>query len=82
VKKGKGKEKRCRDDDFPPKPSPEVLHQVQCMGELKKHLFCQVHSDGDIKKYCWVKEGSQTSEGGHRALTHPQMSLWAKHIVR
>ncbi|KAI9430342.1 hypothetical protein H4582DRAFT_2063956 [Lactarius indigo] len=37
----KGKEKRCREDDIPPEPTPDMLHHIL---ELQQHLLCATHS--------------------------------------
>jgi hypothetical protein len=80
--RGKGKEKRTRDDDIPPKPSPEVRHQHECLVELQRHLACEGCSRGGSRTYCWIEPANQgSSSGGHREMSHQEMTIWAKHIV-
>ena len=76
-----GKEKRTRSDDIPPEPKPEVKHQHDCLLELRQHLKCSSHSIPGRPVYCWPKPGEKGSPGGHREVSHEEMTLWAKHIV-
>src|ERR1700735_469002 len=79
--RAKGKEKRTRSDDIPPEPSPEMKHQHECLLDLRQHLRCGGHSLPGRPAYCWVEPGGQGLPGGHRELTHEEMTLWAKYIV-
>lgn len=79
--KGKTKGKRCRSDDIPPEPSPEIRHQNKCLFELQEHLLCQTHSGIDMQTYCWVEVAGKGTSGRHREVDHEEMTLWAKHIV-
>ncbi|KAI9429954.1 hypothetical protein H4582DRAFT_2218058 [Lactarius indigo] len=78
--KGKGREKRCRDDDIPPAPSPDAARQLDCLIKLQQHLSCNKHSGPGKKTYCLLKKSGENTEGGHEELTHEEMTLWAKHI--
>lgn len=79
--RGKQREKRGRDEDIPQEPEPEIKHQYECLLELQKHLFCHAHSRGGLKTYCWVQPATENQSGGHREMTHEEMTLWAKHMV-
>jgi hypothetical protein len=79
--KGKGKEKCTREEDKPTTSSVGVSKQYSNVLKLQKHLYCHAHSRGRMKVYCWIEEGSKTSEGGHREVNHVQMTLWAKQLV-
>lgn len=80
--KGKGKEKRSREEDKPDTTSSiGVSKQYANVLKLQKHLYCHAHSRGGMKVYCRIEEGSKTSEGGHREVNHAQMTLWAKQLV-
>jgi hypothetical protein len=79
---GRGRNPPNRDDDIPPAPPAEVQHQQQCLLELQRHLLCQEHSKLErTPTYCWVESATATSIGGHRQVTHSEMTLWAKNIV-
>lgn len=80
-KRGKRQEKRHRDDDIPPEPAPEVKNQYNCLVELQQYLLCQVHSMKGMSTYCWVEPATDRTRGGHREMTHEEMTLWAKHMV-
>ena len=58
-----------------------MKHQHECLLELRQHLRCSRHSLPGRPVYCWPEPGGQASPGGHRELTHEDMTLWAKHIV-
>ncbi|KAF8273751.1 hypothetical protein EI94DRAFT_1696663 [Lactarius quietus] len=75
-----GKEKRTQDGDVPPELSSEKKHQQECLIELRHHLLCARHSRPGCQTYCWPKPATQGKMGGHRELSHEEMSLWAKHI--
>ena len=77
----KGKAKRTRSDDVPPESSPEMKHQQECLLDLRRHLRCSAHSIPGRPVYCWPELAGKDSLGGHRELTHEEMTLWAKHIV-
>ena len=77
----KGKAKRTRSDDVPPEPSPEIKYQQDCLLDLRRHLRCSGHSTPGRPVYCWPEPAGKESEGGHRELTHEEMTLWAKQIV-
>lgn len=77
----KGKAKRTRSDDVPPEPSQEMKHQQECLLDLRRHLRCTGHSMPGRPVYCWPKPGGKGSPGGHRELSHEDMTLWAKYIV-
>lgn len=80
-KKGKDKEKRCREDNIPAEALPEAKTQYENLLKLKKHLFCHAHSRGAMKAYCHIVKSSETSEGGHQDIDYEQMTLWAKLMV-
>ena len=80
-RKGKEKEKRCREDDVPPELSPEAKTQYGKLLELQNKLFCHVHSRPGMAVYCRILKASKSSEGGHQEVSHTQMTLWAKHMV-
>src|ERR1700761_3529641 len=77
----KGKQKHMRSDDIPPEPSSEMRHQHECLLELRQHLKCSGHSLPGRPVYCWPKPGGRGSPGGHKELSHEEMTLWAKYIV-
>ncbi|KAH9175512.1 hypothetical protein EDB89DRAFT_1903973 [Lactarius sanguifluus] len=79
--KGKGKEKRCRDDDIPPDATPEVKRQYDYVLDLQRKLLCSEHSTSGLRAYCWIEPSKEGVEGGHRKVQHDQMTLWAKQIV-
>ena len=84
ISKGKNKAKRCRDDDIPPDPSPEVQDQYNNLLLLRSELFCNAHSADGRQTYCWIEKAGEAQDGGpggHREINHEQMTLWAKHIV-
>ncbi|KAH9162263.1 hypothetical protein EDB89DRAFT_2079847 [Lactarius sanguifluus] len=78
--KGKGKEKRCRDDDIPPDATPEVKRQYDYVLDLQRKLLCSEHSTSGLRAYCWIEPSKEGVEGGHRKVRHDQMTLWAKQI--
>jgi hypothetical protein len=77
----KGKEKRRRDEDIPGEPSDEVRLQFVHLVELREHLWCQKHSAGTMKTYCWIEPATAKNKSEHRAVDHQEMTLWAKLIV-
>lgn len=79
--KGKAKEKRHCDDDIPPEPTPELKRQYDCLVELQAHLLCHAHTKPGTRTYCWAEPGGDKSGGGHRELSHEEMTRWAKHMV-
>ena len=72
---------RTRGDDIPPKASPDTKHQYQCLLTLQRFLFCNEHSEGGKRTFCYIEQASQRSPGGHREVDHSGMTLWAKHMV-
>ena len=78
---GKRQEKRHRDNDIPPEPAPKVKNQYNCLVELQQYLLCQAHSMKGMSTYCWVEPATDRTRGGHRKMTHEEMTLWAKHMV-
>ncbi|KAI9440579.1 hypothetical protein H4582DRAFT_2055924 [Lactarius indigo] len=78
--KGKGKEKRRREDDIPPALSPDMARQLDCLIKLQQHLACDKHSRPGKKTYCRVTSSGEDTSGGHKELTHEEMTLWAKHM--
>ena len=77
----KGKAKRTRSDDVPPESSPEIKYQQECLLDLRQHLRCSRHSMPGRPVYCWPEPGGKELPGGHREVTHEEITLWAKHIV-
>ncbi|KAI9431984.1 hypothetical protein H4582DRAFT_2084258 [Lactarius indigo] len=73
----KGKEKRRREDDIPPEPTPDMLHHIL---ELQQHLLCATHSRPGKKAYCAIEQSGENGEGGHKELTPEEISLWVKYI--
>ncbi|KAI9428500.1 hypothetical protein H4582DRAFT_2091912 [Lactarius indigo] len=73
----KGKEKRRREDDIPPEPTPDMLDHIL---ELRQHLLCATHSKPGKKAYCAIEQSGENGKGGHKELTDEEISLWAKHI--
>lgn len=83
ARKGKGREKRSRNDDIPPEPTLEEKGHYDKLMDLRKHLRCAEHSKPGSPVYCWTEQadlGGKTN-GGHREISHEEMTLWAKHIV-
>lgn len=72
--KGK-KEKRPRSNDIPTNPCPEARDQNKQYLLLQERLRCTAHSTEGRTVYCDI------DSGGHREVTHEQMTLWAKLIV-
>ena len=58
-----------------------MKHQHDCLLELRQHLRCGAHSLPGCPVYCWPEPGGQGLPGGHRKLTHKEMTLWAKFII-
>ncbi|KAH9020622.1 hypothetical protein EDB84DRAFT_1622155 [Lactarius hengduanensis] len=82
-KKGKEKvkEKRGREDDIPPAPSPDMTRQLDCLLDLQQHLKCVEHSSPGKIMYCVVKHSTENTSGGHDEMTHEDMTLWAKRML-
>lgn len=72
---------RTRGDDIPPDASPDTKRQYQCLLTLQRFLFCNEHSEGGKRTFCYIEQASQRSPGGHREVDHSVMTLWAKHMV-
>ncbi|KAH9038062.1 hypothetical protein EDB85DRAFT_1888122 [Lactarius pseudohatsudake] len=80
-KKGKGKEKRSRDDDIPPEATPEAKCQDDHLLSLQRHLLCDEHSKAArLRKYCYIEPVRAGVEGGHIPIEHREMTIWAKFI--
>jgi hypothetical protein len=78
----RGRHNPNRGDDIPPEPSPEVLHQYECLRELQRYLICQEHTAAEAQPtYCWVEPATESAQGGHYPQSHQDMTLWAKHMV-
>jgi hypothetical protein len=77
--KGKGKEKRHRDDDIPPELDPETKEELRCLVELQEHLEREEHSEPGMRVFCWVDPLG--SRRWHSKLSHEDITLWAKHMV-
>lgn len=78
--KGKEKEKRSREDDIPPEPTTDMTKQLNCLHELQHHYECAAHSKG-MRTYCLIRMSDKNQEGGHKAMSHEYMTLWAKKMV-
>jgi hypothetical protein len=80
VPKGK-KGKRPRSADVPPEPCPEARDQQKQYLKLQQKLRCTAHSTEGKTTYCLIVPGGEGVEGGHREMSHENMTLWAKLIV-
>lgn len=76
-----GNKKRTREDDIPPAVPSGVADEVANLRDLQNHLACATHSKPGLKRYCWVEVAAEGVRGGHRELSHGELTLWAKYIV-
>jgi hypothetical protein len=49
--------------------------------ELRAKWLCAVHSKPGTSTYCWIEPARGCEKGGHREISHDQMTLWGKLIV-
>lgn len=80
VREGK-KEKHTHQDDIPPEAPTEMKRQLAHLVDLQTRRQCAIHSKPGLRVYCWIEVGKEGVEGGHREMTHAQLTLWAKYIV-
>ena len=80
--RGKEDKKRTWEDDIPPAVPSDMVHEVGHLRALQDHLTCAFHSKPGMKAYCWVEVAEEGIQGGHREISHSEMTLWAKYIVR
>lgn len=73
--------KRTREDDIPPNVKPELEKQVSVLHELQNHLRCAAHTKPGLIAYCWIKPSEIGLKGGHREMSHEEITLWAQYIV-
>lgn len=78
---GKGNKKRTREDDIPPATPSGMVNELSHLRELQDHLTCATHSRPGMRRYCWVEVAAEGVQGGHREISHGEMTLWAKYIV-
>ncbi|KAI0089837.1 hypothetical protein BDY19DRAFT_905570 [Irpex rosettiformis] len=71
--KGKGVQKRKREDDIPPTPEVDTPSQLKSFRQLEAATRCDKH-DG----HCYLERNM--SGETHRSLDHSEMTLWAKKI--
>ena len=76
-----GKGKRTRADDIPPKMPSNMVEEVNILRELQECYQCAAHSKPGMKTFCWIEMAGDGVKGGHRELTHREMTLWAQYIV-
>jgi len=77
----KGKEKCHHEDDIPPELGPDMKWQIDCLHKLKEHLTCNKHSSPGKRTFCLIRRLGENTSGGHKEMSHKDMTLWAKHIV-
>jgi hypothetical protein len=77
----KGNKKRTREDDIPPAVPSNMAGDVANLRDLQDHLACATHSKPGIRRYCWVEVAGEGVQGGHREISHGELTLWAKYIV-
>ncbi|KAF8266669.1 hypothetical protein EI94DRAFT_1701581 [Lactarius quietus] len=68
------------EDIAPPGTAPEMEAQVHIVDELQDHLFGTTHSRPGMRVFCWVEPAEEGIKGGHREMSHPEITLWAKYI--
>jgi hypothetical protein len=73
--------KRMHEEDIPPDVKPELEEQVSALCALQKHLRCNAHSRPGMTVYCRVELGQNGVKGGHREMSHEELTLWAQYIV-
>ncbi|KAH9024084.1 hypothetical protein EDB84DRAFT_1564538 [Lactarius hengduanensis] len=79
--RGKGKEKRCREDDIPPEATPEAQRQDEHLLRLQRHLLCnECTQSSGLRTYCWIEPAREGVKGGHVEIEHREMTHWAKLI--
>jgi hypothetical protein len=72
----KAESKRTREDDIPPEVKPELEEDITTLRALQNHLRCAAHSKPGMVVYCWIGPA-----GGHREMSHEELTLWAQYIV-
>ena len=77
----KGKGKQTWDDDVPPATPLDMADEVAHLRDLQDYLLCATHSKPGTKTYCWVEVVQDGIKGGHRELSHSELTLWDKYIM-
>ena len=57
------------------------MTEVKILRELQDRYHCEIHSKYGIRTYCWIEVAEGGVKGGHREMSHREMTLWAQYIV-
>ena len=79
--KSNGKGKQTRAEDIPPDTPQNLSKEVKILRELQRRYYCAIHSSSAIKSFCWIELAGIRVKGGHREMSHGEMTLWAQYIV-
>ena len=59
----------------------DMEDEVNHLRELQDYLLCATHSRPGMRMYCHIERAGDGVKGGHREISHQEITLWAQYIV-